>query len=125
MGMGGKTSKREVGLARRHFRIRKKVSGSPERPRLVVHRSHLHMQAQIVDDTAGKTLVSCSTNHPDFIKAYKKGGNVEAAKRLGEMVAEAAKKSGISKVVFDRGGYPFHGRVKALTEAARAKGLEV
>ena len=99
--------------------------GTLERPRLVVHRSHLHLYAQIVDDQAGKTLVSCSTRHPQLRKEAPKGGNVEAAKRLGEWVAQTAVSAGIKKVVFDRGGYPYHGRVKALVEAARTKGLEL
>ena len=117
------TSVRELKRIGRHFRVRKKVAGSQERPRLVVHRSHLHMVAQIVDDVAGKTLLTCSTRHPEFRKKFQKGGNVEAAKRLGELVAQSASAAGIKKVVFDRGGYTYHGRVKALAEAARAKGL--
>lgn len=116
---------REANRVRRHRRIRKKVSGSPERPRLVIHRSHLHLYAQLVDDLTGKTLVSCSTRQTEFVKQLKRGGNVAAAKRLGEVVAESAAAAGIRKVVFDRGGYPYHGRIKALAEAARAKGLEL
>lgn len=119
------TSFRESQRLRRHRRVRKKVDGTPERPRLVVHRSHLHMTAQIIDDTAGKTLLTCSTLQPDFRKKVRKGGNVEAAQKLGEWVAESAVSAGIKKVVFDRGGHPYHGRVKALAEGARAKGLEL
>lgn len=115
---------REEKRRRRHRRVRKGMVGMPERPRLVVHRSHLQLQAQIVDDMAGRTLVSCSTLQADFRKAHKKGGNVEAARHLGERVAESAKAAGIRSVVFDRGGYPYHGRVKALADAARANGLE-
>lgn len=118
------TGLREAMRLRRHRRVRKGMLGHPERPRLVVHRSHLHLQAQVVDDIAGRTLVSCSTLQEEFRKAQKKGGNVEAARALGERVAERAKASGIRSVVFDRGGYPYHGRVKALAEAARANGLE-
>lgn len=121
--MGAGTSVRELKRARRHLRVRKKVSGSLDRPRLVVHRSHLHLVAQIVDDMAGRTLLTCSTRHPEFRKKFPKGGNVEAAKQLGELVAQSASAAGIKKVVFDRGGYAYHGRVKALAEAARSKGL--
>lgn len=122
----GAASARELKRTRRHLHVRKKVAGGPDRPRLVVHRSHLHLVAQIVEDTAGRTLLTCSTRHPDFQKKFsKKGGNVEAAKHLGEMVAQSAIASGIKKVVFDRGGYAYHGRVKALADSARAKGLEL
>lgn len=110
---------------RRHRRVRKKVMGTPDRPRLVVHRSGLHLNAQIVDDTANRTLVGCTTRARSFREIYPKGGDQEAAKRLGEIMAEAAKKAGIQGVVFDRGGYRYHGRVKAFAEAAKAKGLEV
>jgi len=115
---------REKNRARRHFRLRKKISGTTDHPRLAVHRSSLHLYAQLIDDVAGKTLLACSTRQKEFQKANAKGGNVEAAKRLGELVATTAKAAGIKKVVFDRGGYPYHGRVKALAEAARAQGLE-
>ena len=120
-----KTSQREFSLHRRHLRVRKKVSGTQERPRLAVHRSHLHLYAQLIDDLAGKTLLSRSTLQSEFKRHSKKGGNVEAAKRLGELVAEAALSAGIKKVVFDRGGYLYHGRVRALADAARSKGLEL
>ena len=101
------------------------MAGTSDRPRLVVHRSHLHMEVHLVDDLAGKTLVTCTTRQEDLRKGLKSGGNVEAAKRLGEKVAQAAASAGIKKVVFDRGGYLYHGRVKALADAARAKGLEL
>ncbi len=104
--------------------MRKKVMGTLERPRLVVRRSSLHMYAQFVDDFAGKTLLACSTLEPKFRQGSSKGGNVEAAKRLGEVAAQAAKAAGVKKVVFDRGGYLYHGRVKALADSARAHGLE-
>lgn len=110
---------------RRHLRVRKRVVGIPERPRLVVRRSHLHLYAQVVDDLARKTLVSCSTLQPEFRKQHAKGGNVEAAKHLGEWVAQSALSAGIKRVAFDRGGYLYHGRVKALAEGARGKGLEL
>lgn len=116
--------KREKLRVRRHVRVRKKVSGTTEHPRLAVHRSSLHLYAQLIDDVAGKTVLACSTRQEEFQKAGPKGGNVEAAKRLGELVAKTAKAVGIRKVVFDRGGYRYHGRVKALAEAARAQGLE-
>ena len=123
--MMARTSARELLRVRRHLRVRKKVTGQADRPRLVVHRSHLHLVAQIVDDMAGKTLLTCSTRQPEFRKKFSKGGNVEAAKHLGELVAQTAGAAGIKKVVFDRGGYAYHGRVKALADAARAKGLEL
>jgi len=115
---------REKNRARRHFRLRKKISGTTDHPRLAVHRSSLHLYAQLIDDVAGKTVLACSTRQEEFRKVNAKGGNVEAAKRLGELVAKTAKAAGIKKVVFDRGGYLYHGRVKALAEAARAQGLE-
>ncbi len=116
---------RERGRLRRHRSIRKKVKGTPERPRLAVHRSHLHLYAQLIDDTNGRTLASCSTKQKPFNGSGKKGGNVEAAKRLGEVVSQVAQAAGIKKVVFDRGGCRYFGRVKALAEAARANGLEL
>lgn len=123
--MGRSWSARESGRFRRHHRLRKKIAGTPSRPRLVVHRSHLHLYAQVVDDRAGKTLLSCSTLQAVLKKQKAGGGDVAAAKRLGEAVAESALAAGIRKVVFDRGGYPYHGRVKAVADAARAKGLEL
>src|SRR5580658_5746822 len=99
-----------------HQRIRRKLRGTAERPRLAVFRSVAHIYAQVIDDTAGATLVSASS--------VAKGGNVAAAKTIGKLVAERAKEKGIGKVVFDRGGYIYHGRVKALADAARAAGLE-
>lgn len=110
---------------KRHRRIRKRVSGTPERPRLVVHRSHLNLYAQLVDDAAGRTLVSCSTLDENFRRGCPKGGNVQTARLLGERLAGAALASGIQAVVFDRGGYPYHGRVQALAEGARTKGLKL
>jgi large subunit ribosomal protein L18 len=115
-----KIEKKEI-RNRIHQRIRRKLRGTPERPRLAVFRSVAHIYAQVIDDTAGTTLVSASS----VDKSGKaNGGNVAAAKTIGRLVAERAKEKGIGKVVFDRGGYIYHGRVKALAEAARAAGLE-
>ena len=105
----------------RHARVRGKISGTPERPRLCVFRSESNIYAQIIDDVAGNTLVSASTVEKDF---EGKGGNIEAAKKVGTLVAERALKKGGEEVVFDRGGYIYHGRVKALAEAAREGGLK-
>jgi large subunit ribosomal protein L18 len=104
-----------------HRRIRRKLRGTAERPRLAVFRSLAHIYAQIIDDAQGKTLVAASS----VDKAHRtNGGNLAAAKAIGKAVAERAKEQGITKVVFDRGGYHYHGRVKALADAARAAGLE-
>ena len=108
-----------------HQRIRRKLQGSAARPRLAVFRSVAHIYAQVIDDAAGRTLVSASSVDKAGKEApSKSGGNVAAAKAIGKLVAERAKEKGITKVVFDRGGYLYHGRVKALAEAARAAGLE-
>ena len=104
-----------------HRRIRKKVAGTGERPRLAVFRSLNHIYAQVIDDENGRTLVSASSTEKDLRGAT--GGNIEAAQRVGRAVAERALAQGISSVVFDRGGYRYHGRVKALTDAAREAGL--
>lgn len=109
---------------RRHRRIRKKVSGTPERPRLNVFRSLKHMYAQIIDDTRGITLAAASTLDKALRDRIGNGGNVESARLVGELVAKRALEKGITKVVFDRGGYKYHGRVKALAEAAREAGLD-
>jgi ribosomal protein L18, bacterial type len=108
----------------RHLRIRKKISGTPERPRLSVFRSDKHIYAQIIDDTKGVTLAAASTLDKSLRGELKSGGTVEAARKVGELIAERAKGKGIEKVVFDRGGYMYHGRVRALAEAAREGGLE-
>ena len=108
---------------RRHERVRKTVTGTAERPRLAVYRSLNHIYAQVIDDLHGKTIVSAST--VEGAKAGKRiGGNVASAKEVGKRVAERAKEKGIAKVVFDRGGYLYHGRIKALADAARAAGLQ-
>ena len=113
-------SKREARI-RRHRRVRKKVRGTAERPRLAVFRSNKHISAQVIDDRAGRTLASASTTEPDVAPT---GGNVDAATKIGELVAERAKAAGVTSVVFDRGGNLYHGRIAALAEAARKGGLE-
>ncbi|HKV23303.1 MAG TPA: 50S ribosomal protein L18 [Candidatus Acidoferrum sp.] len=107
-----------------HERVRQRVEGSTERPRLCVYRSLGHIYAQVIDDRARKTLVSASSLDGQTKKNLKGGGNVAAAKVIGKTIAERAKAAGISKVVFDRGGYKYHGRVKALADAAREAGLK-
>ena len=106
---------------KRHNRVRGKISGTAERPRLCVFRSENHIYAQIIDDVAGNTLVSASTVEKSF---KGKGSNIEAAKKIGALIAERAIKKGLEDVVFDRGGYIYHGRVKALAEGAREGGLK-
>ena len=106
-----------------HTRIRKKLQGTAERPRLNVYRSLNHIYVQVIDDLNGKTLVSASTAEGKK-EARNKGGNVASAKAVGKTIAERAKEKGVSKVVFDRGGYIYHGRVKALADAAREAGLK-
>ena len=106
---------------KRHKRVRSKISGTPERPRLNVFRSETNIYAQVIDDVSGKTLVSASSLEKGF---EGKGSNCEAAKKVGQTVAERAKAAGITTVVFDRGGYVYHGRVAALAEGAREGGLE-
>ena len=105
-----------------HSRIRRKVRGDTERPRLAIYRSLNHIYAQVIDDRLGKTLVSASTTEKD-LRDGGKGGNLDAARRVGQVIAERAIAQGIEQVVFDRGGYLYHGRIKALTDAARAAGL--
>ena len=104
-----------------HRRIRRKLKGSGERPRLAVYRSLNHIYAQVVDDQLGKTIVSASTTEKDLRGTT--GGNLDAARRIGKAIAERALAKGIESVVFDRGGYLYHGRIKALTDAAREAGL--
>jgi large subunit ribosomal protein L18 len=112
-------SKNQIRL-RIHTRIRRRVKGTPERPRLAVFRSVKHIYAQVIDDSKGHTVVAASSSE----KNGANGGNLAGAKSVGKMVAERAKDKGIKAVVFDRGGYLYHGRVKALAEAAREAGLE-
>lgn len=105
-------------------RVRKKIFGTVERPRLSVYRSNKHMYAQVIDDMAGRTLVSASTRSPELKKKLKTTGTVNAASQVGVLLAEKAKKSKVTRVVFDRNRYRYHGRVKALAEAVREGGLE-
>ncbi len=107
---------------RRHNRVRRKVHGSAERPRLAVFRSNKHISAQLIDDDAGRTLAAASSTEGDL--RGNPGGNVDAATTVGKLVATRAKSAGITTVVFDRGGFAYHGRVAALADAARAEGLE-
>ena len=113
--------KREARL-RRHRRVRKKVAGTSERPRLAVFRSNRHITAQVIDDRSGRTLAAASTTEADLRSGPT--GNKEAAAKVGQLLAERAKAAGVSKVVFDRGGNLFHGRVAAVAQAARDAGLE-
>jgi large subunit ribosomal protein L18 len=107
---------------RRHNRVRRKVHGSAERPRLAVFRSNKHISAQLIDDDAGRTLAAASSTEGDL--RGRPGGNIDAASAVGTRVASRAKSAGITTVVFDRGGFAYHGRVAALADAARAEGLE-
>jgi large subunit ribosomal protein L18 len=107
-----------------HRRVRRHVGGTPERPRLAVYRSLRQVYAQVIDDQAGRTLASASSLDAEFQKQLKTGGNLAAAKLVGKLIGERARAAGISQVVFDRGGYKYHGRVKALADAAREAGLE-
>src|SRR5579872_3458982 len=116
-----KSSKNDVRV-RIHSRIRLRVRGSEQRPRLAVFRSLKHIYAQVIDDRQGTTLASASSGEKDT--AVKSGGNLAGAKQVGKLIAERAKTKGISKVVFDRGGFLYHGRIKALADAAREAGLE-
>ncbi|MWV47437.1 50S ribosomal protein L18 [Paenibacillus sp. HJL G12] len=109
---------------RRHLRVRKKIQGTAARPRLNVFRSSKHIYAQLIDDVAGVTIVSASTVDKELSSSIKNGGSVESARQVGELVAKRAKEKGHTSVVFDRGGYLYHGRIQALAEAAREAGLE-
>lgn len=120
--MINKIDKNEI-RKRKHLRVRKKVSGTPECPRLCVFRSNSHIYAQVIDDTNAVTLVSASSLDKDIKSATSNGSNIEAATQVGKLVAERALAKDIKEVVFDRGGYIYHGRVAALAEAAREAGL--
>jgi len=109
---------------KRHLRVRKKINGTAVRPRLNVFRSSKHMYAQIIDDVKGVTIAAASTQDKELQEAVKNGGNVDAARQVGALIAKRAKESGIDNVVFDRGGYLYHGRIQALADAAREAGLE-
>ena len=115
------TKKKRKLRIKRHFRLRKKVFGTAERPRVAVFKSLKHFYAQAIDDTAGNTLVSASSLTPDLKNS---GGNINTAKAVGELFAEKAKKAGINKIVFDHGGFGYHGKIKAFAETLRDKGIE-
>ena len=118
------SQQQNVKRLRRHERIRKKVGGNSARPRLVVHRGSKNITAQIIDDNKGITLAAAASYDRNLRSKLKYGGNISAAKAVGELIAKLAKAKSIQKVVFDRGGYIFHGRIKALAEAARQNGLQ-
>ncbi|HQM95589.1 MAG TPA: 50S ribosomal protein L18 [Clostridia bacterium] len=109
---------------KKHDRLRNHLSGTAEMPRLNVYKSLNNIYAQVIDDTKGNTLVSASTLDPSLKETLKNGGNLDAAKQVGTLVAQKALEKGIKNVVFDRGGYVYHGKIKALADAARAAGLE-
>jgi len=117
------SSQRHAGRLRRHRRVRKKITGTAERPRLAVYRSNKHITVQLINDLDGHTVASASTVEPDQRKLGS-GANVDAAKRIGTLVAQRAKAAGVTKVVYDRGGFLYHGRVAAAADAAREAGLE-
>ena len=116
--------KRETGLVRRHRRVRGKISGTAARPRMCVTRSNNNIYVQVIDDVAGKTIIGVSTLGPDFKATGKKSSTVEGAAAIGEIVGKKAIEAGITEIVFDRGGHLYHGRVKAVAEAAREAGLK-
>lgn len=116
---------KQTARVRRHHRVRKKVTGTAERPRLAVFRSNKHITAQVIDDRSGKTLASASTVEKDLRSDSSGTGNKQAATTVGRLVAERAKAAGVSRVVFDRGGFLYHGRVAAVADAAREAGLEL
>lgn len=118
-------SQAELGRITRHYRIRKRISGKKDVPRLSVHKSHKNIYAQLIDDTNQTTILSLSTNDKAFKEEFgAKGGNVDSAKNMGLYIGREAVKKGIQKIVFDRGGYLYHGRIKALADAAREAGLK-
>jgi large subunit ribosomal protein L18 len=119
-----KNNTRFVIRERKHIRVRTKITGTPERPRLCVYRSLNHLYAQVIDDTKGVTLVAASTLAPEIREQVGKQKNIEAARVVGKLIAEKAKTKGITQVVFDRGGNLYHGRVAALADAAREGGLD-
>ncbi|MFZ1488460.1 MAG: 50S ribosomal protein L18 [Ilumatobacteraceae bacterium] len=121
--MSNMSKQRRESRIRRHDRVRKKIHGTRERPRLALYRSNKHLMLQVIDDDAGVTLASASTTEAE-VRAAGTGSTVDAATRLGSLIADRAKAAGISKVVFDRGGYLYHGRVAAVAAAARDAGLE-
>jgi large subunit ribosomal protein L18 len=122
--MSFSTKQKQVGRSRRHYRVRKKISGTTVRPRLAVFRSNKHIVAQVIDDSSGRTLAAASTLEKDVRGGGSATGNKAAATAIGRLVAERAKAAGVSSVVFDRGGFLYHGRIAAVAEAAREAGLE-
>lgn len=122
--MGSKLNPRQEARLKRKKRIRTKIWGSPERPRLSVFRSSKHIYAQVIDDVNSVTLAAASTLNPEIRQQEEVKGKIEDAKRVGKMIADKAKAQGINKVVFDRNGFLYHGRVRALATAAREAGLE-
>ncbi|MBQ3301890.1 MAG: 50S ribosomal protein L18 [Eggerthellaceae bacterium] len=116
--------KRETGLARRHRRVRGKISGTASRPRMCVTRSNNNIYVQVIDDVARKTICGVSTLGPEFKATGKKGSTVEGAAAIGEIIGKKAIEAGITEIVFDRGGHLYHGRVKAVADAAREAGLK-
>ena len=125
--MAGTTDRQRALRLRRHARVRAKVSGTAERPRLAVHRSNRHISAQVIDDLAGRTLASASSVEPELRASLGAagGGNVTGAEAVGRLLATRAKAAGVTRVVFDRGGFAYHGRVATLADAARDEGLEL
>ena len=123
--MSTTTKDKQVARARRHYRVRKKVSGTPARPRLAVFRSNKHICAQVIDDTTGHTLAAASSVEKELRSGSGHTGNTEAATAVGRLVAERAKAAGVTRVTFDRGGFLYHGRVAAVADAARQAGLEL
>ena len=121
--MASIAQQRHESRLRRHRRVRKKVVGTAERPRLAVHRSNKHITVQLIDDDAGRTVASASTTEPE-VRGSGSGSTVAAATKVGQVVAQRAKAAGVTAVVFDRGGFAYHGRVAAAAEAAREAGLE-
>ncbi|MCL5292840.1 MAG: 50S ribosomal protein L18 [Actinobacteria bacterium] len=119
-----KTSERTIARRRRHTRVRRTIRGTADRPRLAVFKSARHIYAQLIDDRRGLTIASASTLDSQVRESIGYGGNIEAAKRIGALIAERAIAQGIKRIVFDRGGFIYHGRVKAVADAAREAGLE-
>ena len=119
-----KLQKKQAGLRRRHTRVRGKISGTAERPRLCITRSNANMYAQVIDDVTGKTICALSTLGPDFKKTGKTGATVEGAAELGKLIGKKPHKKGGTEVVFDRGGNLYHGRIQAVADGAREAGLK-
>lgn len=119
-----KLQKKQAGLARRHRRVRGKISGTAARPRLCVTRSNSNIYVQVIDDVAHKTICGASTLGPEFKATGKRGSNVEGAAAMGAIIGKKALEAGVTEVVFDRGGHLYHGRVQALADAAREAGLK-